>query len=208
MTTLCDGHSLIGLQMQSETQPYVGGLARRLRRLSRATSPFVKVLVVCITSSLTIYICADLVINWRPQGWMPDDRLTLVIQCAILAILPAVAAVVVVASQRLRPDRQVGRKLKAYSPVDINTRFIKNTVEQFVLFLVGISGMAAFVTSSDAATIPILTGMFITGRVLFWVGYHKNPLVRAFGFGLTFYPTVAAFGWLFVRMVFGIYIPI
>jgi hypothetical protein len=44
--------------------------------------------------------------------------------------------------------------------------------------------------------------------VLFWVGYHYNPYVRAFGFGLTFYPTVAVYLWLIIVMVFGITIRI
>lgn len=206
--TVRDGSRMIRVQMDSDTKPNARTVERKLRRLSRRTSPFLKVLAVCAVSCLAIYICADLAIDWRPQGWWPDDRLTLVIQCAIVAILPAVAAVVVVAAQRLRPDRQVGRKIAVYSPVDINSRFIRNTVEQFVVFLVGISGMAAFVTHSDAATIPILTVMFMVGRVLFWVGYHTNPYVRSFGFGLTFYPTVIVFAWLFLRTVFSIYVPI
>ena len=194
--------------MQTDEQPYVSGFARRLRRLSRRTSPFLKVFIVCATSCLTIYICTDLMIDWRPAGWGVIDRLTLVIQCGILAIVPGVVGVIVVAAQRLRPNLQVGQKLAEYSSVDINTRFVKNTVEQFVLFFVGISGMSAYVTHKDAATIPILTAMFLTGRCLFWIGYHKHPYVRAFGFGLTFYPTVIVFAWLILRTAFDIYVPI
>jgi hypothetical protein len=32
--------------------------------------------------------------------------------------------------------------------------------------------------------------------------------LRAFGFGITFYPTVAAFAWLMLIMIFGIRIPL
>jgi hypothetical protein len=46
------------------------------------------------------------------------------------------------------------------------------------------------------------------GRILFWIGYHKNPYLRAFGFGITFYPTVLAFLWLILIMVFDIRIPL
>ncbi|MDA7949219.1 MAG: MAPEG family protein [Hyphomicrobiaceae bacterium] len=199
---------MTGAQKHSDAQPYANTLARRLRRLSRGTSPFLKVFIVCATSSLAIYICADLAIDWRPVGWGVIDRMILVIKCGIVAVTPAVLAVVVVAAQRLRPDRQVGRELKPYSPVDINTRIIKNTVEQFVLFFVGISGMSVYLLHKDAATIPILTGMFVLGRTLFWIGYHKQPYVRAFGFGLTFYPTVIVVVWVVLRAAFGIYVPI
>jgi hypothetical protein len=53
-----------------------------------------------------------------------------------------------------------------------------------------------------------LTGLFVTGRILFWIGYHKNPYLRAFGFGVTFYPTVIAYVWLVLIMVFGIRVPL
>jgi urea transporter len=43
---------------------------------------------------------------------------------------------------------------------------------------------------------------------MFWVGYHFNPYLRAFGFGVTFYPTVVVYLWLVLRMVFGIQIQI
>lgn len=98
--------------------------------------------------------------------------------------------------------------MRPNSSLDINTRFVLNTVEQFILLLVGLSGMSLYVQVSEARTVPILAALFLMGRVLFWVGYHKNPYLRAFGFGLTFYPTVVVFMWLIVRIVFGIYIPI
>ena len=60
----------------------------------------------------------------------------------------------------------------------------------------------------EARTLIILTALFLMGRVLFWVGYHYNPYMRAFGFGITFYPTVAVYFWLILRMVFGITIRI
>jgi hypothetical protein len=60
----------------------------------------------------------------------------------------------------------------------------------------------------EARTLIILTILFVLGRVLFWVGYHINPYVRAFGFGLTFYPTVVVYAWLILAMVFGIRVPL
>lgn len=146
--------------------------------------------------------------HWQPQAWEVADRLTLVIKCSVFAILPAVVAIAIVGAQRLNPDLWIGQKVRPNSSLDINTRFVLNTVEQFILLLVGLSGMSLYVQVSEARTVPILAALFLIGRVLFWVGYHKNPYLRAFGFGLTFYPTVVVFMWLIVRIVFGIYIPI
>jgi len=175
---------------------------------SRKTWPFVKVLFANSAFGLVFYVCAKLVFHWQPQAWEVADRLTLVIKCSVATILPAVVAIAFVAAQRLNPDMWVGQKVRPNSSLDINTRFVLNTVEQFVLFLVGLSGMSLYVPVSEARTVPILAALFLMGRILFWVGYHKNPYLRAFGFGLTFYPTVVVFTWLIVRIVFGIYIPI
>lgn len=175
---------------------------------SRKTWPFIKVLVGNWIFSLTFYVVLKQVIDWTPFGWTVGDRLTLAIQCSVVATFPAMIAIIIVAAQRLNPDMWVGQRVRPNSALDINTRFILNTMEQFVLFLVGISGIAIYAPLTEAHSLPILTSLFLLGRILFWLGYHYNPYLRAFGFGITFYPTVGVFAWLLVRMTTGYHIPI
>jgi uncharacterized MAPEG superfamily protein len=130
------------------------------------------------------------------------------IKDAVFAILPAVVAICIVAAQRLDPKMWVGRMAKPNSALDINTRFILNTFEQFILYFIGNAGLAIYCPPQEARTLIILTALFLIGRVLFWVGYHFNPYLRAFGFGITFYPTVVVYLWLILRMVFGLQIQI
>ena len=167
-----------------------------------------KVLLASSLSGLAFFVGMKHLIPWQPESWDAAGRLALITKCAIVALLPVILAVIIVAAQRLRPDRKVGRVVEAYTSLDINTRLIRNTTEQFVLLLVGLSGLSAYVTLSDALSIPVLTALFLIGRTLFWLGYHHNTFLRAYGFGLTFYPTVVVYVWLMIRMVFGIYIPI
>jgi uncharacterized membrane protein YecN with MAPEG domain len=176
---------------------------------SRRTWPFVKILVGNWIFSLIYYITAKrFVVTWAPESWQVADRLELMINCSIIAVTPAVLAIAIVAAQRLNPDMWVGQNVKPNSALDVNTRFILNTVEQFILFYVGLAGIALYIPLAEAHSIPILTSLFVMGRVLFWIGYHKNPYLRAFGFGLTFYPTVGVFAWLLLLMLFGIRVPI
>ena len=144
--------------------------------------------------------------HWTPDAWSVGDRIALVIKDAVFAILPAVLAICIVAAQRLDPSMFVGRTPKPNSAVDINNRFILNTVEQFILYFIGNAGLALYCPLEEARTLIILTILFGMGRVLFWVGYHYNPYVRAFGFGITFYPTVAVYLWLILYVVFGIHV--
>lgn len=175
---------------------------------SRRTWPFVKVLVGNWLFSVVYYVGMKQFIFWQPASWEVADRLELMVICLILAALPAVAAIAIVAAQRLNPDMWVGEQVKRYCALDINNRVILNTVEQFILFLVGIAGVALYVPVSEARSLPLLTSLFLMGRLLFWFGYHKNPHLRAFGFGITFYPMVGVFAWLMIRMITGYNVPI
>lgn len=166
--------------------------------------PFIFVLIGNWLFAIAFFAIAKLFWHWVPDEWTVGHRLELVIKDAVVAAMPAVLAICIVAAQRLNPSMFVGRVPKPNSAVDINNRFILNTVEQFILYFIGNAGLALYCPPEEARTLIILTALFVLGRLLFWVGYHYNPYLRAFGFGLTFYPTVAVYLWLIVRMVFGI----
>jgi MAPEG family len=170
--------------------------------------PFIYVLVGNWLFAVSVFVLAKLLWDWVPSEWTIGDRIALVIKNAVVAILPAVVAICIVAAQRLDPSMFVGRVPKPNSAVDINNRFILNTVEQFILYFIGNAGLALYCPAREARSLIVLTALFVLGRMLFWVGYHYNPYVRAFGFGITFYPTVAVYVWLILRMVFGIEIRI
>ena len=170
--------------------------------------PFIYVLVGNWLFSAAFFLLAKLIWQWVPSDWTIGDRIALVIKDAVVAILPAVLAICIVAAQRLDPSMFVGRVPKPNSAVDINNRFILNTVEQFILYFIGNAGLALYCPAQEARTLIVLTALFVLGRVLFWAGYHYNPYVRAFGFGVTFYPTVMVYLWLILRMAFGIEIRI
>jgi hypothetical protein len=175
---------------------------------TRREWPFLIVLVGNWLFAAVFYGLAKLFWHWTPEQWTLVDRIALVIKDAVFAILPAVIVICVVAAQRLNPSMWVGRSPKSGSAVDINNRFILNTVEQFILYFIAHTALAVYGRLEEARTLVILTVLFVLGRILFWVGYHFNPYLRAFGFGLTFYPTVAVFVGVLAFMMFGIRSPI
>ena len=190
---------------------------RRVRRDPRATVlgftsrqwPFLYVLVGNWIFALLFFFAAKFVWHWSPAEWAsPGDKLALVLKCAGFAIIPGIIGICIVAAQRLNPNLWVGRMAKPNSSLDINTRFILNTFEQFTAFLVAISLVALYSPQEEARALPILTTLFLLGRLLFWIGYHENPYLRAFGFGLTFYPTVAIYIWYVLFMTTGLRIPL
>ncbi|MGB8709707.1 MAG: MAPEG family protein [Methyloceanibacter sp.] len=170
--------------------------------------PFIIVLVANWIFSIAFFLGMKLVWHWQPEDWGIADRIALVLKDAVFALLPGVIGICIVAAQRLNPSMFVGQTPKANSAVDINNRFILNTFEQFTAYFVANAGLAMYCPPEEARSLPLLTMLFVMGRILFWIGYHRNPYLRAFGFGITFYPTVAAFAWLMLIMIFGIRIPL
>ncbi|MBU2993905.1 MAPEG family protein [Octadecabacter sp. B2R22] len=75
---------------------------------------------------------------------------------------------------------------------DIDQRVLSNTVEQMVLALL----VWPFVGFSlgGVSVIALGVGMAVA-RVLFWIGYHVSPPLRAFGFAASFYPTIFGAFW-------------
>jgi hypothetical protein len=67
---------------------------------------------------------------------------------------------------------------------------LQNTLEQVVLAIPVYIGLAVTFDRSMVA-IAATTGLFSAGRALFWAGYAEGAAGRAFGFALTFYPSVA-----------------
>lgn len=176
--------------------------------LSTRVWAFIKVFLAASLSCLAVYGMAEHVIDWQPARWGVADRLALVAKAAVFAVLPALAAIAVVAAQRLNSTHFSGGCVKRDCALDINARFIQNTFEQFLLFLVGSAALALYVLPADAKAVPVLAALFLAGRGLYWWGYHHNTYVRSFGFGVTFYPTVAVYAWLALHMTTGIYISI
>lgn len=170
--------------------------------------PFIYVLVGNWVFSAAFFAGAKFFWHWTPDVWTLGDRIALVIKDSVFAILPGLIGICIVAAQRLDPNMWVGRTARPNSALDINTRFILNTFEQFILYFIGNAGLALYCPPEEARTLIILTALFLLGRLLFWIGYHFNPYLRAFGFGITFYPTVAVYAWLVLFMVFGIRVPL
>lgn len=174
--------------------------------MSRRVWTFAKALVAAAVASFAIYATTQLALDWQPAEWGVADKLALVVKAAAVAILPALAAIAVVAAQRLNPEHFVGEKVKRNSALDINIRFIQNTIEQFVVYFVANAALALYALSIHAKLVPVFAVTFLVARVLYWWGYHYNSYVRSFGFGVTFFPTVGIYAWLALHMTTGLYI--
>ena len=133
------------------------------------------------------------------------ERLALAARWLLVPGLCLLAGIGTTANQRfLRADYIDGGKPGPSDRpgfMEINLRYNTNTLEQTVLAAIAWMGLALQLRPQDLGLIPALAGLFAIGRAAFWLGYLYAPWARAFGLGLTAYPTFAALIWLAFRVL-------
>ncbi len=64
----------------------------------------------------------------------------------------------------------------------VNLRYLQNTLEQLVVFAVGLFGLAAYAEGGDAMrSVLATTIVWVLARFAFWIGYHKSAAMRGLG---------------------------
>lgn len=106
-----------------------------------------------------------------------------------LAALTVLFGVVLVGMTRLFVSNADGSRPETGSPLDMNIRFLTNTLEQAVLFSIACAAFALVEPAQAAGLLPAMGCWFVIARAAFFVGYRIHPLARAFGFGATMLPT-------------------
>lgn len=118
------------------------------------------------------------------------DRLLLALRCDIIAALPLAAGIGVIGSGRFRSEAINPLAGKDSQTLQVHIRYLQNTLEQLMLFVLGLTALSTFLDASTARLLPILTGAFILARIVFWAGYLRAPLARGLGMAATFAVTV------------------
>ena len=112
-----------------------------------------------------------------------DGRMLFTLKCCCLAVLFClVTGVEAVAHERLSSP--------AFNPLSgfetrrlrVNERYLQNTLEQTLVFAVGLFGLAAY--SPDGSAMPAVlatTVVWVLARFAFWIGYHRSAAMRGLG---------------------------
>ncbi|WP_313536062.1 MAPEG family protein [Sphingomonas sp.] len=122
-----------------------------------------------------------------PQRFQDALRLDL------LVILWVAAGIANVARLRFFSEQDIAGSggQQASERVRIANAILENSFEQAVLAIVTHLIVAATFAGSTPL-VAALACLFAIGRLLFWTGYKRGASGRAFGFALTFYPSVVA----------------
>jgi uncharacterized MAPEG superfamily protein len=110
-------------------------------------------------------------------------RMLFALKCTCFATLFClVTGIEAVAHERLRSpafDPLAGHETRR---MRVNQRYLQNTLEQLIVFVPGLFGLAAYSPGGDAMRAVLATAaVWILSRLAFWIGYHRSAAMRGIG---------------------------
>ena len=148
-------------------------------------------LVAIIFSTMLVLIAYFFIPWFLPLLDTPEQRLIFTLRCQIFPVLMLFAGVVAVSRGRFS-SAAINPLAGAESALmQVHLRYLRNTLEQCVLFCIASLVLSTYLDSHSIKLIPILAAVFVLGRIAFWFGYLQDPMNRGVGMAITLYPTIA-----------------
>ena len=123
-----------------------------------------------------------------------SSRLAYALQANAIAVTPLLLGVITVGNNRFLSEAIDPTLQKEDVATQINSRFVDNTMQQFVLFLVATTAVSVNLTSAQMRIISAAAIVFVIARIAFWIGYRIHPLYRASGMAATAYLNIGLLG--------------
>lgn len=140
---------------------------------------------IALSLAISILLWFALTRFLPPLTGMEDvgARMIVALKClAVATLFGLVAGVEAVAHERLQSaafDPLAGHQTKR---LQVNLRYLQNTLEQIVVFAVGLFGLAIYLTDGGAMrALPAVTAIWVLNRYAFWIGYHRSTAMRGLG---------------------------
>lgn len=113
------------------------------------------------------------------------DRIAYALRWAVPPALLFFAMVAAVGNARFAGEAIDPTRGKESPKMVVDGRVADNTLQQLVLFLVGMMALATSLPIERMSIIPAVSITFVLVRIAFWIGYRIKPVYRAFGFSST-----------------------
>ena len=137
--------------------------------------------------SMVVFAALWLAIRYFAPGPAGMDdlaaRMLFTLKCCCIATLFCfVTGIEAVAHERLQSA--------AFDPLEhfetrrlqVNLRYLQNTLEQLLVFVAGLFGLAAYSPDGEAMRAVVATTVvWILARLAFWAGYHRSAAMRGIG---------------------------
>ena len=131
------------------------------------------------------------------------DRLAFALHAAAAPFAVLLVAILMVSTSRRKSLQDIHGS--AYGPpsqqLAVKAAFLQNTLEQTVLLVGALLILATLLTDAYLVLLPVAAGLFVLGRIAFYLGYQKSSMYRAFGMGVSMLPAVFGYLWIAVLLL-------
>jgi hypothetical protein len=155
--------------------------ASSLRRQQRIV---VWSIVLSIPAAALLAFGLDRLLPPLSTGATLAERIALALRCDVPVLLTMIVGVHVIANIRLRSAAIDPIRYVEPPSFRVHARYLTNTHEQVTIYVVATAALATLVDGAWLRILPISAAVFVVGRILFWIGYAREPAWRAPGISL------------------------
>ena len=143
--------------------------------------------MIAIASAMPVALLIWLAVALLPPPFAGMDdlaaRMLFALKCYCAAVLFClVTGIEAVAHERLSSPAFDPLAGFATKRLQVNQRYLQNTLEQIVVFGAALFGLAAYATGgSDMRIVLATTVVWVLMRFAFWIGYHYSAAMRSLG---------------------------
>ncbi|XP_034029613.1 transmembrane protein 79-like [Thalassophryne amazonica] len=185
-------------EVESEKSPFHGFPAPRCG-CGCPSRDLLKLVVSLVTSVILFPFLV-----WGGFVFLPFDaplldgapfRLVYTLHSSVFATIPIVLGWLVLGVRRLRLDvvrplfDEEFREADCWE-VNLHRRFVTDSTSLFVMYFLQLVVMAMYLSQEQLKLVPLLTVIFALGRLVYWAAAAFGSSIRAFGFGMSFLPSV------------------
>ncbi|XP_036433799.1 LOW QUALITY PROTEIN: transmembrane protein 79 [Colossoma macropomum] len=123
-------------------------------------------------------------------------RLVYTLHCAFFATLPIVLGVLVQGVSRFKFGalKPLFDGTRAMRDIVVHGNYVRDSLHLYLLYFIQLAVMATYVRQDMLKLVPLLTIIFVFGRLIYWVCVVFRSSVRSLGFGLSFLPVLVLLG--------------
>ncbi|XP_023265621.1 transmembrane protein 79-like [Seriola lalandi dorsalis] len=123
-------------------------------------------------------------------------RVVYTLRCSFFASIPILLGVVVQGVARLRYSalKPLYQSQLVHREVAVHWHYVNESLALFLFYFLQLAVMATYISQELVKLVPLLTIMFVFGRLIYWLCLSLGSSIRGLGFGFSFVPILVMLG--------------
>ncbi|XP_038135267.1 transmembrane protein 79 [Cyprinodon tularosa] len=131
-----------------------------------------------------------------PHLESPPLRVLYTLRCSFFAIIPIILGVMVQGIARLRFSalKPLYQGNLVNKEVMVHWHYVNESLSLFLFYFLQLAVMGTYISQDLVKLVPLLSIIFVFGRLIYWLCLSLESSIRGFGFGFSFFPILVMLG--------------